>query len=563
MLKEISIRNFAIIDDLKIEFDRGLNLITGETGSGKSIIIEALGILLGARSNKNLIRHGMDIAYLEALFFIDDQTKDYVDALGYADTDNILILSREISRKNPSVSRINGRPITLSILNKISSKLVDIYGQYEHHYLLNISNHIKLIDSFGNDNHKELMNRINSDYEGYKEEKNNLIKIDIDPKDRQRQIDLLKFQIDEIEELDLSQVDEENLMKEYKKLDNAKNIIASLSEAMDLLNESDSREGSILDMLRAISISLDEFKDFDELLENFYNRIESSIFEIQDIWNEIRIYNESLYMDEEELSILRGQIDHINKLKRKYGNSIADIVKYREEIESEYKSLLNFDHEIRLIKSKINKLENKLQEDSKKLSVSRKNISNELVNKVTEELVQLNMKEVKFKVNFKNKELSSNGIDYIEFLISTNQGEDLKPLSEIVSGGEMSRIMLAFKSITATKGLIPTLIFDEIDTGISGRTAQIVGEKINRLSFSHQVILISHLPQIAALADHHFLISKNTLDKKTITKVEKLSDEDRVIELARLLGGLNITDTTMNNAREMIEMSKKNKKISK
>lgn len=563
MLKEISIRNFAIIDDLKIEFDRGLNLITGETGSGKSIIIEALGILLGARSNKNLIRHGMDIAYLEALFFIDDQTKDYVDALGYADTDNILILSREISRKNPSVSRINGRPITLSLLNKISSKLVDIYGQYEHHYLLNISNHIKLIDSFGNDNHKELMNRINSDYEGYKEEKNNLIKIDIDPKDRQRQIDLLKFQIDEIEELDLSQVDEENLMKEYKKLDNAKNIIASLSEAMDLLNESDSREGSILDMLRAISISLDEFKDFDELLENFYNRIESSIFEIQDIWNEIRIYNESLYMDEEELSILRGQIDHINKLKRKYGNSIADIVKYREEIESEYKSLLNFDHEIRLIKSKINKLENKLQEDSKKLSVSRKNISNELVNKVTEELVQLNMKEVKFKVNFKNKELSSNGIDYIEFLISTNQGEDLKPLSEIVSGGEMSRIMLAFKSITATKGLIPTLIFDEIDTGISGRTAQIVGEKINRLSFSHQVILISHLPQIAALADHHFLISKNTLDKKTITKVEKLSDEDRVIELARLLGGLNITDTTMNNAREMIEMSKKNKKISK
>lgn len=563
MLKEISIRNFAIIDDLKIEFDRGLNLITGETGSGKSIIIEALGILLGARSNKNLIRHGMDIAYLEALFFIDDQTKDYVDALGYADTDNILILSREISRKNPSVSRINGRPITLSLLNKISSKLVDIYGQYEHHYLLNISNHIKLIDSFGNDNHKELMNRINSDYEGYKEEKNNLIKIDIDPKDRQRQIDLLKFQIDEIEELDLSQVDEENLMKEYKKLDNAKNIIASLSEAMDLLNESDSREGSILDMLRAISISLDEFKDFDELLENFYNRIESSIFEIQDIWNEIRIYNESLYMDEEELSILREQIDHINKLKRKYGNSIADIVKYREEIESEYKSLLNFDHEIRLIKSKINKLENKLQEDSKKLSVSRKNISNELVNKVTEELVQLNMKEVKFKVNFKNKELSSNGIDYIEFLISTNQGEDLKPLSEIVSGGEMSRIMLAFKSITATKGLIPTLIFDEIDTGISGRTAQIVGEKINRLSFSHQVILISHLPQIAALADHHFLISKNTLDKKTITKVEKLSDEDRVIELARLLGGLNITDTTMNNAREMIEMSKKNKKISK
>lgn len=559
MLKEISIRNFAIIDDLRIEFDQGLNLLTGETGSGKSIIIEALGILLGGRSNKNLIRHGMDTAYLEALFFINEPIQMFIQELGYWDEDHILIISREISKNQPSISRINGRPVTLSVLNKISSKLVDIYGQYEHQALLNISNHIKLIDGFGDEQHHALLSKINKNYELYKDTIQNLNKIDVDSKERQRQIDLLKFQMDEIDEVDLSAIDEDKLIQAYRKLENAKNIIDGLYEVLQLLNGSDYQNRSIIDILNNVSAQLNNYKEYDEQLHSFSNRVESSILEMQDLWNEIRNYNENLFIDEEQLAILNEQIDHINQLKRKYGNDISDILNYRKEIEKEYRTLLNHDTEINNIKADIAKFRNLLVEDSKKLRNSRGLISEQLENRVTEELAQLNMKNVQFHVSYKGKDISANGMDDIEFLISTNQGEDLKPLSKIVSGGEMSRIMLAFKSITALKDLIPTLIFDEIDTGISGRTAQIMGEKINKLSERHQVLLISHLPQIAALADHHYLISKSTIDKKSITKVEKLSEDERITELARLLGGLNLTETTLNNAKEMIAMSQKMK----
>lgn len=559
MLKEISIKNFAIIDDLRLEFDLGLNLLTGETGSGKSIIIEALGILLGGRSNKNLIRHGMNEAYLEALFFMDKGIKLDLEELGYLDEEEILIISREISRNHPSISRINGRPVTLSLLNKISSKLVDIYGQYEHQSLLNIANHIKLIDSFGNKKHKELLSSIVKNYGLYRDEIQSLEKINIDSIEIQRQIDLLKFQMDEIDEIELSHIDEDKLLKEYRKLENAKNIIDSLNEANDILNGSDYHSRSVLDMLNKASTKLSDFKEYDDEIENFNNRIENTIFEIQDLWNEMRNYSDNIFIDEEKLLIINEQIDQINKLKRKYGKNISDILNYREKTNKEYIKLLNNENEILNKKSKIEKIRGILLEDSKQLSNYRKQIAKQLEIQVTKELDQLNMKNVKFKVFFNEKSISSNGIDDMEFLISTNEGEDLKPLSKIISGGEMSRIMLAFKSITASNELIPTLIFDEIDTGISGRTAQVVGEKIKNLSQSHQILLISHLPQIAALADHHYLISKSTIDKKTITKVEKLSENDRIIELARLLGGLNLTKTTINNAKEMIEMSKTSK----
>lgn len=559
MLREISIKNFAIIDDLRIEFDQGLNLLTGETGSGKSIIIEALGILLGGRSNKNLIRHGMDVAYLEALFFIDGSTRDLIDKLGYLEEDNILIISREISKRQPSISRINGRPVTLSILNKISSKLVDIYGQYEHQSLLDISNHIKLIDSFGDDRHQKLLSDIKGRFELYKDEIQKLKKLDIDSKERQREIDLLKFQMTEIDEVDLTKIDEDKLIKEYRKLENAKNIIYSLNEVLELLNVTDYQNKSVIDLLNDTLTHLSNYKEYDETIQVFTNRIESSILELQDLWNEMRVYNENLFIDEEKLIILNEQIDYISGLKRKYGNKISDILIYREEIENRYNTLLNHDEEVKKIQYKIEEHRKILLRDSTKLSTSRKVISKNLEKQVTEELNLLNMKNVRFSVFFQERDISYNGIDSIEFLISTNIGEDLKPLSKIVSGGEMSRIMLAFKSITASNDKIPTMIFDEIDTGISGQTAQIVGEKINKLSQNHQILLISHLPQIAALADHHYLIKKNIIDKKTITRVEKLTRDERVTELARLLGGLNLTETTLRNANEMIEMAQKMK----
>lgn len=557
MLKELSIRNFAIIDDLRIQFTKGLNLLTGETGSGKSIIIEALGIVLGGRSSKDLIRSGEDKAIIEALFFIDDEVKENLVDLGVED-EEILIITREISRNYPSITRLNGRPVTINILSGITSKLVDIFGQHEHQSLLNISNHQILIDSFGDGDHKKLMNKIAETFDLYRKEKHNLKNMDTSSYEREREMDLLKFQIDEINEAKLNDGDDFEIENEYKKFSNMKNIISNLAETVDLLSTSDYESKSILQMMDKAVHLLNGTSDFDMDLKPYFNRLREAKFELEDIARDLSNYLEKLDLDQERLLILEERLDLVNKLKKKYGSRVETIHKFRDKIREEYNKLVNFELEIEKINKEIQRLEKILIEDSGVLSKKRRNIAKTLEERLAYELKELNMNNIVFKVDFEEKkECSINGMDNIEFLISTNPGEDLKPLSRIVSGGEMSRIMLAFKSIIADNDNMPTLIFDEIDTGISGRTAQIVGEKISKISKSHQVISISHLPQIAALADSHYVISKDIYDKKAITKIERLSDKDRIIEMARLLGGVDVTETTLNHAREMLEMSKK------
>lgn len=557
MLKELSIKNFAIIDDLKIEFTKGLNLLTGETGSGKSIIIEALGIVLGGRSSKDLIRSGQEKCIIEALFFIDDKVKESIIELGL-EVDDILIISKEISRTYPSISRINGRPVTINILSGITAKLVDIYGQHEHQSLLNVSNHQILIDSFGDKDHKKLQSKISESYGLYKEEKTKLANMTTSSYEREREIDLLKFQIDEIDEAKLNIDDDEEVENEYNKFSNIKGIISNIGESVEILSASDYEATSILQMMDKLVHLLNGISNFDKELKPYLERINGAKFELHDVSNDLYDYLETLNLDEERLIFLEERLDLVNKLKKKYGSRVSTIHKYRDGILDRYNKLINHEKEIEIIKKEIERLENILIEDSQFLSLKRKKIAESLEDKLAKELQQLNMENIIFKVRFRDKvEVSSNGLDDIEFLISTNPGEELKPLSRIVSGGEMSRIMLAFKSIIADNDNMPTLIFDEIDTGISGRTAQIVGEKISKISKNHQVISISHLPQIAALADSHYVISKNINDKKAITKIERLSDEDRVVEMARLLGGVDVTETTLKHAREMIEMSKK------
>lgn len=557
MLKELSIKNFAIIDDLKIEFTKGLNLLTGETGSGKSIIIEALGIVLGGRSSKDLIRSGQEKCIIEALFFIDDKVKESIIELGL-EVDDILIISKEISRTYPSISRINGRPVTINILSGITAKLVDIYGQHEHQSLLNVSNHQILIDSFGDKDHKKLQSKISESYGLYKEEKTKLANMTTSSYEREREIDLLKFQIDEIDEAKLNIDDDEEVENEYNKFSNIKGIISNMGESVEILSASDYEATSILQMMDKLVHLLNGISNFDKELKPYLERINGAKFELHDVSNDLYDYLETLNLDEERLIFLEERLDLVNKLKKKYGSRVSTIHKYRDEILDRYNKLINHEKEIEIIKKEIERLENILMEDSQILSLKRKKIAESLEDKLAKELQQLNMENIIFKARFRDKvEVSSNGLDDIEFLISTNPGEELKPLSRIVSGGEMSRIMLAFKSIIADNDNMPTLIFDEIDTGISGRTAQIVGEKISKISKNHQVISISHLPQIAALADSHYVISKDINDKKAITKIERLSDEDRVVEMARLLGGVDVTETTLKHAREMIEMSKK------
>lgn len=561
MLLELSIKNFAIIDDLKINFTKGLNVLTGETGSGKSIIIEALGIVLGGRGTKDLIRSGENRAMLQAIFVLGDTNlaKPLLEKHGiHVDDDNLLIITREISLNSPSISRINDKVITLSILNKITHTLIDIFAQHEHQSLLNITNHKLIIDSFGDRKHKEIKNEIRTIYDKYSQEKKILNEMNLNLMERERMVDLYQFQIDEIDSIQLTNYDDEEIENDYNKLSNIMGIIQGVAEIVESFSSEKYDTISLLDYVNKNISILNNISVFDNDLLPYLNRFKEVNYELQDLHNEILNYMNNIQLDEERLSELSERLDNVNKLKKKYGNKVENILKFRDETYDSLEKLINYENETKNLTNRINEYENSLYSLSKELSNSRKSIALVLEKKITKELDELNMHNVNFKVDIKElNHLSLDGIDHIEFLISTNIGEELKPMSKIASGGEMSRIMLGFKSILAEYDGIATLIFDEIDTGISGRTAQVVGEKIYKIARERQVISISHLPQIAAIADSQYSIYKDIKEGKVSTYIRKLDEEDRVYELAKLLGGVDLTETTINHAKEMLIMTKK------
>lgn len=564
MLVELNIKNFAIIEDLKVNFTKGLNIITGETGAGKSILIEAIGIILGSRSNREFVQTGYDKAVLEGVFYIEDLTsiRPFLEEYSIdVDDDNLLIITKEIYLNSPSLSRVNGRNLNLSMLKNLTKKLVDIFGQHEHQSLLDISNHQILVDSFGDEELLDLKSKIKLYYEELMAEKKKLKDFTMDSGERDREIDILRFQVQEIDDAKLTSKDEYDIENEHRKLSNINEISRGIEGALAYINDDNYNFQGVLNLINKSISLLNGAKKFDNKIEDWCKRLEGINYELQDLNRELFNYLENVDVDQERLNFLNERINLVNKLKKKYGNNIDSIMDFREKSKEKLEKLLDFEREFEVTNKRIVELEDKLVKHSKELSNIRKKIAKILEVKVKEELNALNMKKVDFSVNFgKGTEFSSEGYDKIEFLISTNPGEGLKPLSKIVSGGEMSRIMLAFKRILAIYDQIPTMIFDEIDTGISGRTAQIVGEKIYEISKDHQVICISHLPQIAALADSHFTINKVVSENKTKTIVHKLSDTGRIEEMARLLGGVDLTDTTLKHAAEMIEMSEKLKK---
>ena len=560
MLLELSIRNFAIIDDLKINFSKGLNVLTGETGSGKSIIIEALGMVLGGRGTRDLISTGADRAILQAVFVLEDENdsiRSFLDEQGIPiDEDGLLIISREISINSPSISRINDKVVTLTILNKISHRLVDIFAQHEHQSLLNTSNHKTIIDSFGDHKHRNLLDEIASIYQGYKENRQLLSEMDIDVMERERLIDLYRFQIDEIDSLQLTPYDDEEIEDDYRKLSNVMEITQGLGQVVEYFSGDGYDTMSLLDSINKSIALLSNISEYDKDLLPLLDRLREANYELQDLNNEFKYYMDNIQLDEERLNILSERLDWLKE--KKYGNNVQSILDYRDSTEEALDKLLNHENEIRVLREKLREQEEELYGLSKKLSESRRSLALDLEEAITRELDELNMHNVRFKVDFKESpNLASDGIDKIEFLISTNLGEDLKPMSKIASGGEMSRIMLGFKSILAKYDGIPTLIFDEIDSGISGRTAQVVGEKIHKISKERQVISISHLPQIAAMADSQYSIYKEIKKGRVTTFIKKLDEEERVLELAKLLGGVDLTETTINHAKEMLQMTKK------
>ena len=551
MLLELNIENFAIIENMKIEFEPGLNVLTGETGSGKSIIIDSLGLVLGQRANKDIIKKGKDRAFIEAVFSsYDEETKDLLLEYGIESGD-LVVVSKEIREKGPTITRVNNRTVTSQILSKISSRLIDIFAQHESISLMDNKNQLKLIDDFSGkdqgellENLKDLVHEINSLKNEY-HEKSTM------EQNKDREIDLLEYQIKEIEEAGLSDYDDEELYDDFNVLNNMTDSLIKLSEAKSLINEG-YETSSLEDILDKVIANVVEVTRYNKDLKEVEENLEDIRFRISDIAKDLDRYVSSSEVDEERLQFLRERIDLVNNLKLKYGNNVKAINSFYEEISERLRFLQNFEDNLNKLLRKIEEKEAEATVLAEKISQKRKKTSEILEKKVEEEINKLNIKDAKFKIEIKEKELSFDGIDKIEFLIAPNLGQDLMPMAKVASGGEMSRIMLGFKSIIAEKDNIPTLVFDEIDTGISGKTAQIVGNKIKEVSKDRQVIVISHLPQIVALADTHFAIKKDVVNNSTISTIDKLNYDERVNEVARLIGGMNVSEIAIETAKEMI-----------
>lgn len=551
MLLELNIENFAIIENMKIEFEPGLNVLTGETGSGKSIIIDSLGLVLGQRANKDIIKKGKDRAFIEAVFSsYDEETKDLLLEYGIESGD-LVVVSKEIREKGPTITRVNNRTVTSQILSKISSHLIDIFAQHESISLMDNKNQLKLIDDFSGkdqgqllENLKDLVHEINSLKNEYHE------KSTIE-QNKDREIDLLEYQIKEIEDAGLSDYDDEDLYDDFNVLNNMTDTLIKLSEAKSLINEG-YETTSLEDILDKVIANVVEVTRYNKDLKEVEENLEDIRFRISDIAKDLDRYVSSSEVDEERLQFLRERIDLVNNLKLKYGNNVKAINSFYEEISERLRFLQNFEDNLNKLLKKIEEREAEATVLAEKISQKRKKTSEILEKKVEEEINKLNIKDAKFKIEIKEKELSFDGIDKIEFLIAPNLGQDLMPMAKVASGGEMSRIMLGFKSIIAEKDNIPTLVFDEIDTGISGKTAQIVGNKIKEVSKDRQVIVISHLPQIVALADTHFAIKKDVVNNSTISTIDKLNYDERVNEVARLIGGMNVSEIAIETAKEMI-----------
>lgn len=561
MLAELFINNLVIIKRDHLFFDSGFNVLSGETGSGKSLILEAINIVLGKRTNKDIIGKFDDKTIIEAVFNLDEDTIKKLEDKDITFDDNKLIITRTISQQSSSI-RINGRVANLSLIKEISSLLIDIYKQGDSNIFMDKGNYLDIIDAYKKDKETiKLKNEINKLFN----EKNNLLKkfdeFNLSQEEVSREKELINYQLDDIEQIDLLNIDEEKIDQEYKKLNSITELRESIESSEELISSFDYDKASISSLLANLSSNLSDFSEIDKSIEEVNDKIYTVIDLVNEIYSELDNYKDKLDQNPERLYELEMINQKLFDLKRKYGNEIEDIIEYYDEISLRLKELEKISDLKKNIDKDIKNINKNLEEKSLALSKIRKEKSKNLEKEIKSEIQSLNIINGDFKVLFKNKnKIDSNGIDDIDFLIKTNKGEDLKSLSKTASGGEVSRIVLSFKKNFADYDKIDTMIFDEIDQGISGRTAQIVGEKILDLSKERQILAISHLPQIASLSTNHILIEKFDQKDLTISKSTNIKGNDRVKEIARLLAGVDITDKTMESAKEMIEMAEELRK---
>lgn len=552
MLSQLFIKNIAVIESASIDFENGFNVFTGETGAGKSILIDAINAVLGGRTSRDLVRTGASKAFVSAVFSdISPKVKNILEELGYDSDEGDLLISREISSEGKNICKINARPATVSALKQLSCALIDVHGQHDSAILQNPELHIGYIDAYGNTS-AELLSYAES-YKAMKETERAIKKISMDDSDKEARIDLLKYQIGEIESAAIEEGEEEELLALSKRIKSSENIMELVSGTVAALDGDDGSEGALEELETVIKNAqqlAEYFPDFTEISEKF----KSSYYELEEFANDVKNCADELDFDPNLQNRTEKRLDEIFRLKRKYGGSVEAMFAYYNKAKNELDGIEFSEERLEKLNKEYAVLKKAAEEKASVLTQKRLDAAKSFEHAVMNELSYLNMPNVRFSVNFEHTDYSESGCDNIEFYIATNAGEPLKPLAKIASGGELSRIMLSIKNVLADKDEVGTLIFDEVDTGISGAAAQKVGKKLKQVSKGRQIICVTHLAQVAAFADNHLLISKATENERTFTSVTSLDKEGRICELARIMGG-EITDSLKNSAKELLEAS--------
>ncbi|MCD7033215.1 DNA repair protein RecN [Metabacillus sp. GX 13764] len=568
MLAELTIKNFAIIESISISFEKGLTVLTGETGAGKSIIIDAIHLLAGGRGSSEFVRYGEDRAELEGLFLLDDDNHPCYEKcreFGIDASDGMMVLRRDISSSGKSVCRVNGKLVTIAILREVGRTLIDIHGQHDNQELMQEENHLHLLDQYGGSKTASAHTAYIEIYGKYAELKRKIRGLSENDQEIAHRLDLIQFQLQEIEGAELEPMEDEKLQEERREISNYEKIFEALQNAYNAL----SGEQKGLDWISHGMGSLEGVAEINGSLKEMASTVSNSYYMLEDLSYQLRNELDALEFDPERLNFIEGRLNEINHLKRKYGQSVDEILSYASKIQDEIDTLQNRDSHVNNLQKELRSLEQDMVLEAGNLTNVRQQSAKKLKSEIQRELKELYMDKTVFDVQFgrrpgsaddpeingKPAKFQSDGADSVEFYLSTNPGEPLKPLSKTASGGELSRIMLAMKSIFSKHQGVTSIIFDEVDTGVSGRVAQSIAEKIYRVSIGSQVLCITHLPQVAAMADTHLFISKVTSKGRTKTSVKPLKEEEKIKEIGRMIAGVEVTNLTKEHAKELLSLA--------
>ncbi|ASS75930.1 DNA repair protein RecN [Tumebacillus algifaecis] len=569
MLQELTVKNFALIEEVRLSFQTGLCIMTGETGAGKSILLDAVSLILGGRASSEFVRQGKDKATIEALFAVDPSAEfqELFDEYGLEVEDGSILIVREISAAGKNVCRINGRMVTVQMLKNFGQYLINMHGQHEHQTLHDVREQLALIDEYGGEELLRLRAEVETAYFDYRDARNRLREARLGEQERIQRLDILRFQLQEITEVGMREGEDERLEEEHKKMSFSEKLFDAANSSYELLYNGGGRNStSTLDGVNRVIRELESAVRYDESLFPVLDLVKSSLYQLEEAAHSLRDYRDGIEFNPARLSKIEERLNLINRLKKKYGDTVMEILDFAARIERELHALEHHEESLENLTQNVERTGQVLGKRAVALSKARRQTSEQLSEAVMDELTELMMPKTQFAITFtqiqevdglqigtRKVHVSELGIDRVEFLFSPNVGEPLRPFAKIASGGELSRTMLAIKKILADVDDVGTLIFDEVDTGISGRAAQAVAEKLGLIGLKRQVICVTHLPQVASMADAHYLIQKRQDESRTRTEVTQLNESERVEEIARMLSGAEMTETTLKHAAEMLE----------